>query len=139
MGIGCKNVRDFSAGQILGRGLCRKNREVFRDRSGVVAPATTFNAKMSFSFSRNGVKTNCGNGVILSLINLLIISASFCISCSPIAALSSLIPKNSVPPIPLAKALTLFNQLFGFLISSATLKAHSVASATNCSINHSPP
>ena len=44
------------------------------------------------------------------------------------------IPKNRVPPIPLEKELTLFNQLLGFFISSATLKSHSVASAMSCSI-----
>ena len=38
------------------------------------------------------------------------------------------------PPIPLEKALTLFNQLFGFFVSRATLKSHSVASAMSCSI-----
>ena len=36
--------------------------------------------------------------------------------------------------MPLENALTLFNQLFGFFISSATLKSHSVASAINYSI-----
>ena len=35
---------------------------------------------------------------------------------------------------PLEKALTLFNQLFGFFVSRATLKSHSVASAMSCSI-----
>ena len=46
--------------------------------------------------------------------------------------LSSLIENDA--PMPLENALTLFNQLFGFFISSATLKSHSVASAINCSI-----
>lgn len=36
--------------------------------------------------------------------------------------------------MPFAKALTLFNQLFGFFTSSATLKSHSVASAIQRSI-----
>ena len=57
-----------------------------------------------------------------------------CTSDNPIGSLSSEIPKNKVPPMPLENALTLFSQLFGFFISSATLKSHSVASAINCSI-----
>ena len=48
--------------------------------------------------------------------------------------LGGVAPKNRVPPIPLEKALTLFNQLFGFFVSRATLKSHSVASAMSCSI-----
>lgn len=36
--------------------------------------------------------------------------------------------------MPLAKALTLLSQLFGFLTSRATLKSHSVASAIHFSI-----
>ena len=69
-----------------------------------------------------------------SLIKRLIDSASLCIFDNPIGSLSSEIPKNKVPPMPLENALTLFNQLFGFFVSSATLKSHSVASAINCSI-----
>ena len=38
-------------------------------------------------------------------------------------------PKKSEPPKPLAKALTLFNQLFGFLSSSINLKSYAVHSA----------
>ncbi len=69
-----------------------------------------------------------------SLIKRLIASASLCTFDSPIGSLSSEIPKNKVPPIPLENALTLFNQLLGFFTSRATLKSHSVASAINYSI-----
>jgi len=44
------------------------------------------------------------------------------------------IVENSVPPMPFAKALTLFNQFFGLFVSRETLKSHSVASAIHCSI-----
>ena len=90
-------------------------------------------------FSCHGFKINCGNGVILSLMRRLIASASFCISERPTGSRSSEIPKNRVPPIPLEKALTLFNQLLGFFVSRATLKSHSVASAISCSIIKIPP
>ena len=39
--------------------------------------------------------------------------------------------KLSVPPIPFAKALTLFSQLFGFFVSRATLKSHSGSSVVS--------
>ena len=42
-------------------------------------------------------------------------------------------PKISTPPTPLAKALTLFSQLFGFFISSIAFLSYSVASPISCS------
>ena len=55
-------------------------------------------------------------------------SASDFESVSPIQSRSSPIPKNIVPPIPFANALTVFSQLFGFFISNALLNSDSAAS-----------
>ena len=47
-------------------------------------------------------------------------------SLSPLTMPSLSIPKKREPPKPLAKALTLFSQLLGFLSSSITLKSYAV-------------
>jgi len=44
-----------------------------------------------------------------------------------------IMPKKREPPKPLAKALTLFNQLLGFFSSSITLKSYAVHSAIRTS------
>lgn len=87
----------------------------------------TFRIVLSSMASGSNLKS--GVGVILSFMSLLIFSASSCGLESPTTFLSSSIPKISVPPIPFAKAQTLFNQLFGFFVSSATLNSYSVVSA----------
>ena len=74
---------------------------------------------------------NRGVGEILSLISLLMSSASFCGSASPTTLWELSTPKKRVPPAVFAKALTLLSQLLGFFTSRASLKSQTVASAIN--------
>ena len=59
---------------------------------------------------------------------LLMVSHTCCTSSSPLTMPSLSMPKKREPPKPLAKALTLFNQLLGFFSSNITLKSYAVHS-----------
>ena len=60
--------------------------------------------------------------------------------CMVIAAVR-LMGKKIVPPVPLANALTVLSQSFGFLVSRASLKSQSVDSAIriSCKLSNGTP
>lgn len=103
-------------------------------------PGKTSSTTNSLSSHLANERLKSGIGSICVLMASLIFSASPFASARPTKASSSAIPHISLPPIPLAKALTLLHQLFGFFTSRACFLSYSVVSPTgwrmsSCSIH----
>ena len=78
-----------------------------------------------FPFSSRSSKSVCGIGSILVLMISLIFSEIRLESARPTNVSSSATPKNKMPPLPFAKALTLFSQLLGFFSSNMSFLSYS--------------